>query len=150
MRVSVVGGSEVNAAGAETAYEVGQELARRGHGVVCGGLSGVMEAACRGAVEAGGRTIGILPGTEPEEANEYVDTPIATGMGNARNVMVVLNGAGVIAIDGATGTLSEIAHALDIGRPVAGLATHSVEGVEEVETAGAAVAYIEAEVGVDR
>lgn len=147
MRVSVVGGSVIDAESEEIAVEVGQELARRGHRVVCGGLGGVMEAACRGALEAGGHTIGILPGSEPERANDYVETPIATGMGNARNVLVVLNGAGVIAIDGSTGTLSEIAHALDFGLPVAGLATHSVNGIEDVETAQAAVEYIESEAG---
>lgn len=148
MRVSVVGGSVVDASIKDRAFAVGKELARRGHTVVCGGLGGVMEATCRGAVEAGGRTIGILPGADPARANDYVETPIATGMGNARNVLVVLNGAGVIAIDGSTGTLSEIAHALDFGRPVAGIATHFVEGVEEVETAQAAVEYIE--VAADR
>jgi uncharacterized protein (TIGR00725 family) len=75
-----------------------------------------------------------------------VETTIATGMGNARNVLVVLNGDGVIAIDGATGTLSEIAHALDLGRPVAGLGTHELRGIEAVETPEEALAYVEARV----
>jgi len=146
MRVSVVGGGRVTDAEYEQAREVGRLLAERGHTVVCGGRTGVMEATCRGAREAGGETIGILPGEDRQAANEYVTTPIATGLGNARNVLVVLNGDAAIAIDGSTGTLSEIAHALDLGRPVAGLGTHDVGGVEAVESAAKAVEYVEAEV----
>lgn len=145
MRVSVIGGSAVTQAEYEQARQVGAILGERGHGVVCGGLGGVMEAACRGAREAGGHTIGILPGESREAANEYVETPIATGLGNARNPLVVLNGDAAIAIDGHAGTLSEIALARDYGRPVAGLDTHRVEGlgVEAVETPRAAVEYVE-------
>ena len=145
MRVSIVGGG----GGAlpehdyETAHAVGRALAERDHEVVCGGLGGVMEAVCRGATESGGRTIGILPGERLADANAYVDVPIVTSMGNARNVLVVLNGEAVVAIDGAYGTLSEIAHALDFGRPVAGLGTHEIEGVEAVETPEEAVDYVE-------
>jgi len=146
MRVSVVGGGTVTDAEYERAREVGRELANRGHTVVCGGRTGVMEAACQGAREVEGETIGILPGEDRRAANEYVTTPIATGLGNARNVLVVLNGDAAIAIDGSTGTLSEIAHALDFGRPVAGLGTHDVAGVEAVESAAEAVEYVEAEV----
>lgn len=145
MRVSVIGGSVVDEAEYETARRLGTVLAERGHTVVCGGLSGVMEAACRGAREAGGETIGILPVDDRAAANEYVTTPIATGLGSARNVLVVLNGDAAIAVDGSTGTLSEIAHALDHGRPVAGLDTHDVDGVEAVETPEAAVEYVESE-----
>ena len=143
MRVSVIGGGRVTEAEYERAREVGRLLAERGHAVVCGGRTGVMEAACRGAREAGGETIGILPGEDRSVANEFVTTPIATGMGNARNVLVVLNGDAAIAIDGSTGTLSEIAHALDAGRPVAGLGTHDIEGVRAVETPADAVEYVE-------
>jgi uncharacterized protein (TIGR00725 family) len=91
--------------------------------VACGGLSGVMEAACRGAKEAGGTTIGILPGRSARDANSYVDIPIVTNMGYSRNVIVVNTGQSVIAIGGAFGTLSEIAHALGDGIPVIGLST---------------------------
>jgi len=146
MRVSVVGGGRVTEGEYEQARDVGRLLAERGHTVVCGGRTGVMEAACRGAREVEGETIGILPGEDRRAANEYVTTPIATGLGNARNVLVVLNGDAAIAIDGSTGTLSEIAHALDTGRPVAGLGTHEVAGVEAVESASEAVEYVEAEV----
>lgn len=147
MRVSVIGGGQIDEATADVAGAVGEELARRGHTVVCGGRGGVMEAVCRGASAADGHTIGILPGEDRRGANEYVDTVIATGMGHARNVLVVLNGDAAIAIDGSTGTLSEIAHALDFGRPVAGLDTHEIDGVEAVETPAAAVEYVERAVG---
>jgi uncharacterized protein (TIGR00725 family) len=145
MRVSVIGGGSVTDAEAASARTVGRLLGERGHTVVCGGLGGVMEAACEGAAAAGGETVGILPGEDTDAANPYVSTPVATGLGNARNVLVVLNGDAAIAVDGGPGTLSEIGHALDFGRPVAGLATHDVPGVEEVETAAAAVEYVERE-----
>jgi len=146
MRVSVIGGSTVPAEEYDRAREVGRLLGERGHEVVCGGLTGVMEAVCRGASEAGGRTVGILPGEDRRGANEYVDVAVTTGMGNARNALVVLNGDAAIAIDGATGTLSEIGLALDYGRPVAGLNTHDVAGVEAVGTPATAVEYVEREV----
>jgi uncharacterized protein (TIGR00725 family) len=146
MRVSVIGGSTVTEEEYTTARELGRILATRNHEVVCGGLTGVMEAVCRGAREKDGHTIGILPGSDRDAANDYVQTPIATGMGNARNALVVLNGEAVVAIDGGTGTLSELALALDYGHPVAGLDTHHVEGVdgiEHVESADEAVEYVE-------
>ncbi len=93
---------------------------------MCGGLTGVMEAVCRGAKEAGGTTIGILPGGDPKAANPWVDIPICTGIGYARNVTVVLTGRAVIAVDGAYGTLSEIGHALGVDIPVIGLLTWSL------------------------
>lgn len=146
MRVSVVGSGRGTEPVLETAEQVGRVIAQRGHTLCCGGRGGIMEAACRGAMESDGRTIGILPGTDPGEANEYVEVPIVTGIGNARNVLVVLNGDGVIAIDGRYGTLSEIAHALDLDRPVAGIDTHDVAGVEPVGSAADAVEYVEAKV----
>lgn len=146
MRVSVIGGGLVDEETAATAETVGRLLGEQNHEVVCGGLGGVMEAACRGARSAGGHTIGILPGSDPRAANPHVETAIATGMGNARNVLVVLNGDAVVAISGSTGTLSEIGHALDFGKPVAGLDTHDVPGVEVVETPRSAVEFVEAHV----
>ena len=143
MRVSVIGGGSATGETYETARSVGRALGERGHDVVCGGLSGVMEGVCRGANEAGGRTIGILPGEDPRTANEYVDVPIVTGLGNARNVLVVLNGEAAIAVAGRHGTLSEIGHALDFGRPVVGIETHEIPGVEAVETPEEAVEYVE-------
>ena len=102
---------------------VGRELAKRGVTVVCGGLSGVMEAVCRGAKSEGGQTIGILPGRVPTDANEYVDIPIVTTMGYSRNIIVVHTGAACIAVGGAFGTLCEISYALDARIPVVGLNT---------------------------
>ncbi len=121
--ISIIGGSEPTARAEELAEEVGRELAQRGATVVCGGLSGVMEAVCRGAKSAGGATIGILPGSDPADANPYVDIPICTGIGYSRNVIVVKTGRAVIAIDGSFGTLSELGHALSDGIPVIGLET---------------------------
>ena len=146
MRVSVIGGGTVDGATYERAREVGRRCGRRGHTVVCGGYGGVMEAACRGASEAGGHTVGILKGTDPSAANDHVDTPVVTGMGNGRNVLVVLNGDAVVAVDGATGTLSELALALDGGLPVAGLDTHDLadfDGFEPVDSPAAAVESVE-------
>ena len=105
------------------AEEVGREIGSRGHTLVCGGRNGVMEAACKGAKLAGGTTIGILPGDDLTGANQYVDYPIATGIGYARNALVTLNAEVCIAIDGEYGTLSEIGHALGHGKPVVGLKT---------------------------
>ncbi len=121
--IAVIGGGEPPAQALKLAEEVGRELAERGVTVVCGGLRGVMEAVARGAKFAGGTTIGILPGNEPITANDYIDYPIMTGMGYARNVIVVKTGRAAIAIDGAYGTLSEIGHALGDGIPVIGLET---------------------------
>jgi len=124
--IAVIGGSEPSAEEARLAEEIGRELAKRGATLVCGGLGGVMEAACRGASSEGGVTIGILPGDSPETANPYVQIPIVTGMGYARNVSVVKSAQAVIAIGGSYGTLSEIAHALQSDIPVIGLNTWSL------------------------
>lgn len=124
--IAVIGGSTVPPRIAALAREVGRELARRGVVLVCGGLSGVMEAACQGAKEAGGLTVGILPGEPWEEEgkpNQYVDIPIVTGIGYARNAIVVKTAQAVIAVDGSFGTLSEIAYALQSDIPVIGLET---------------------------
>ena len=107
----------------ELGEAVGRELAKRGATVVCGGLSGVMEAVCRGAKAEGGQTIGILPGRVSTEANAYVDIPIVTTMGYSRNIIVVHTGAACIAVGGAFGTLCEISYALDARIPVVGLNT---------------------------
>ncbi|MFP4188565.1 MAG: TIGR00725 family protein [Halobacteriales archaeon] len=129
MRVTVIGGSTVDDETYAEARELGRLLAKRGHTVVCGGYGGVMEAVCRGAKAEGGRTVGVLSGDDPDEANEYVDVPVATNMGHARNALVVLNGEAVVAVDGASGTLSEIGHALSLGKEVVGLDTHDIDGV---------------------
>jgi uncharacterized protein (TIGR00725 family) len=121
--VAVVGGSEAGPHVLEAAETVGRELARRGAVVVCGGLGGVMEAACRGAKGAGGTTVGILPGADRAEANRFVDVALPTGMGEARNALVVRAAHALVALAGEFGTLSEIALALRLGTPVVGLDT---------------------------
>ena len=121
--IAVIGGGEPSTEEAKLAEEVGRELAKQGAILVCGGLGGVMEAACRGASSEGGVTIGILPGDSPKAANPYVQIPIITGMGYARNVAVVKSAQAVIAIGGSYGTLSEIAHALQSDIPVISLNT---------------------------
>ncbi|TFH35949.1 MAG: TIGR00725 family protein [Dehalococcoidia bacterium] len=121
--IAVIGRAECSPAEAAMAEEVGGLLAARSVVVVCGGLSGVMEAACRGAASRGGVTVGILPGNDRRSANPWVSVPIATGVGQARNIAVVRSAQAVIAIGGAYGTLSEIAFALDADIPVVGVNT---------------------------
>ena len=124
--IAVIGGSQCSKEEAKIAEEVGRQLARQGAILVCGGLSGVMEAACKGASSEGGLTIGILPGENRQTANPYVKIPIATGIGYARNITVVKSAQAVIAVGGSYGTLSEISHALQSGIPVIGLNTWSL------------------------
>jgi uncharacterized protein (TIGR00725 family) len=146
MRVSVIGGGRCSDGEYDRARTVGELLGRRGHALVCGGRGGVMEAACEGAKQADGHTIGILPGERRDAANDHVDTAIATGLGHARNALVVMNGDAVIAIDGDGGTLSELGFAHVFERPIAGLGTHRIDGlhqIETVETPRAAVDYVE-------
>lgn len=123
MIIAVIGAGEPSKEVAELAEEVGRELGKRGLTMVCGGLGGVMEAACRGAKATGGTTIGVLPGSDPRAANRWVDYPICTGLSHARNVIIVKTGRAAIAVGGAYGTLSEIGHALSEGVPVIGLRT---------------------------
>ena len=111
------------------AEAVGRGLAAGGAVVVCGGLGGVMAAACRGAKSAGGATLGILPGLDRSEANRWVDLAVVTGMGEARNALVVRSADAVVALAGEYGTLSEIALGLKLGRPVVGVGTWDVAGV---------------------
>ncbi len=124
--IGVIGGSEVSPQVAQLAEEVGREIARRGAALVCGGLTGVMEAASKGASDEGGLTIGILPGDSRRAANPYVQIPIVTGIGYARNVAVVKSSQVIIAIDGSYGTLTEIGHALQSDIPVIGLGTWEI------------------------
>lgn len=125
--ITVIGASSCSADEERLAEEVGRELARHGATLICGGLEGVMEAVCRGAHSEGGLTVGILPGDRREDANPYVEIPIVTGLGYARNSIVAKSGQAVIAIGGSYGTLSEIAYALQDGIPVIGLGTWSLE-----------------------
>jgi uncharacterized protein (TIGR00725 family) len=121
--LAVVGGGEADDTTCDLAEEVGEVLARRGAVLVCGGLGGVMEAACRGARAGGGTTLGILPGSDRRAANPFVDVAVPTGMGEARNALVVLCADALVAVGGEFGTLSEIALALRNGKPAVGLDT---------------------------
>jgi len=134
--ISVIGESNARPHIAALAEQVGRELARRGVIIACGGLGGVMEAACRGAKAAGGMTIGIMPGDSPLSANDYIDIPIITGMGYARNSVVAKTGISVIAVGGAYGTLSEIGHALGDGVPIIGLETWEMTRSREPADSG--------------
>lgn len=122
-RIAVIGDRECSDAVAALAEAVGRGIGEA-HGIlICGGMGGVMEAACRGAQGAGGLTVGIIPGEDPAAANPYLDVPIVTGLGTARNAIVVKSAEAVIAIAGLYGTLAEIGFALNHGIPVVGLGT---------------------------
>jgi len=127
MQIAVAGGAEATREEYKTAYAVGRLIAESGAVLVCGGLGGVMEAACRGAKEHGGTTIGIISGTG--DGNPYLGIVIRTGLGHGRNVLVAQSGDALIAVGGSYGTLSEIAIALKIRCPVFGLSTWDIEGV---------------------
>ncbi len=131
----MIGGGQCGAAEYASAMEVGRLVAEAGATLVCGGLSGVMEAAARGAKEAGGHTIGILPGHDRSLANPYLDFVLTTGIGHARNLAVVSSGDAVIAIGGSYGTLSEIGLAGRVGRPVvilSGWRLQNEQGTEDI------------------
>lgn len=139
-QVSVIGAAECDAALAAVAEEVGRRLAEAGATLLSGGLGGVMEAASRGARAAGGTVVGVVPTYEKDDANPHCVVVVATGMGHARNVVVVASADAVIAVGGATGTLSEIAFALKLGIPVHGIETWEIPGVRPAATAEEAVA----------
>lgn len=124
--IGVIGAGQCDEATADMAYEIGKGIAGAGYALICGGLGGVMEAACRGACEANGLTIGVLPGDTIAAANPYVKLPVATGLGIARNVIIVRSSRVLIAVSGGPGTLSEIAFALQLRVPVVSLKSFSI------------------------
>jgi uncharacterized protein (TIGR00725 family) len=141
--VAVIGGGEAGREVAALALEVGRELAREGAIVVCGGLGGVMEAAARGVQEAGGVSIGILPGPDRRFANPYLTYTIPTNLGHARNMLIVHSADAVIAIDGSYGTISEAAIALKLGKPVVALRNSwSLPHLKAATTPGEAVSLV--------
>ena len=137
--IGVIGAGECDAELSKLAQAVGRGIAEAGGVLVCGGLGGVMEAACRGAKSAGGMTIGILPGADRSAANEWVDVAIATGVAEARNLAVINTADALIAVGGSYGTLSEIGFALKAGKKVVGLRTWDIKAIIPAATAEEAV-----------
>lgn len=131
--IGVIGAGQCGGETAGVAEKVGELIARRGAALVCGGLGGVMESAARGAIAAGGVTIGVLPGYDRLQANPYISIPIVTDLGHARNVVIAHSAQAIIAIDGEYGTLSEIAVGLKLGKKVVALGKWS--GIQGVITA---------------
>ncbi len=142
-KISVIGGSIASSEEFSFAYELGKVLADNGFTIVCGGGSGVMEAACKGCSDAGGLAVGILPGEDEGEANSFVSLALPTGMGVSRNRIIALSGEVVCAVGGAYGTLSEIAFALQAGKPVCGYGNwDAIPGLHPVSTPTEAVEFV--------
>lgn len=138
--VAVCGAGSCDQDLAELARETGRLLARAGAALICGGLGGTMAAAAKGAKEAGGLTVGLLPGNSPDDANQFIDLPLATGLGHGRNALIARAAEAIIALPGGPGTLSEIALGLKMGRPVIGLTAWSeIQGVIPAATPEEAV-----------
>jgi uncharacterized protein (TIGR00725 family) len=151
IRVGIIGAGTCSAAEADQAEAVGRLIARRGWVLLCGGLGGVMEAACRGAAQEGGLTVGILPGADAATANPYVRLSLPTGLDYARNVVLVRSSQALIAIAGEYGTLSEIAIGLKLGRPIAALGSWpAIEGLSQVSSPEEAVALVARHLGERR
>ena len=131
--ISVIGGHEIDNNVEQTAYELGKIIAKVGAVLVCGGLSGVMEAVARGAKEAGGLTIGILPGKEKTEANDFIDIALPTSIGYARNAIVACSADIIVALPGSHGTSCEISYGLVYKRPIIDLGNWNREGMIKVK-----------------
>lgn len=153
--IAVIGSGGRDPRGEQLSEEVGRRLALSGEVLICGGLGGSMEAACRGAKREGGRTVGILPGDSRTDANPFLDVAITTGLGEARNVLVVRAADGVVAVRGGYGTLSEIGFALRMGKPVVGLDTWRISredgpAIEQFSTPEEAVEALLGDLGIGK
>jgi hypothetical protein len=140
--ISVIGGHKITPEVEDLAHKVGYMIAKMGAILVCGGLGGAMEAASRGAKEAGGTTIGILPGKEKEDANSYIDIPLPTSIGYARNAIVACSADIIIALPGSYGTSSEISYGIVYKRPVIDLGNWNIEGMVKVKDLNEAEQWI--------
>ena len=146
MNIAIVGGHKCSKENQAIAHELGKLIAQEGWNLICGGTSGIMEAACQGAQENKGRTIGILPSYNGEEANPYLDVKIPTGLGYARNILVVRAADTIVAIEGKYGTLSEIGFALSEDKKVYGINTWGIDGVIKVKGAEEVIKRIKEDV----
>ena len=150
MNIAVIGGHRCQKKHYQIAYRLGGLIAEQRWILVCGGREGVMEAACKGAKEKKGLTVGILPGYDSEGANSYLDVKIPTGLGYARNVLVVRAAEGIIAVGGEYGTLSELSFALSEGKKVYGIDTWKIKGVIKVKTPREAIRRIKERIGTEQ
>jgi len=131
--IAVIGAGKCAKKLRDQAEEVGRKIAEKGGVLVCGGLKGVMEAAARGARDAGGTTIGILPGENKSDANQYIEYPIPTGIGEARNIVIIKTADAVIALPGKFGTLSEMAFAMKLGKPLVAVSAWNIDdSIEQI------------------
>lgn len=144
--IAVIGAGQCDDLIYRKAYDVGRHIAQKKFGVICGGLGGVMEAAAKGCREAGGITVGVIPQEDSGAANPYIDIVIPTGMGIMRNLLIIRSAAGIIAVNGKYGTLSEIAYALQIKKPVVGLDTWEVS--EEIIKSNSAERAVNTLIGI--
>ncbi len=140
--IGVIGGRRTEKKLLKEAEKAGRLIAQRGAVLICGGLGGVMKAASKGAKSEGGITVGILPQDNSEKANRYIDIPIITGFGIGRNVIIARTANALIAIGGEYGTLSEIAFALQLNKPVVGISTWDIKGIIQVENAVEAIEVV--------
>jgi len=147
MNVTVIGGSKCSEESWAIAYRLGKLIACEGWVLICGGQGGVMEAVCQGVKEEGGLAVGILPDSDTTEANSYLNVKIPTGLGYARNILVVRAADSIIAVDGEYGTLSEIAFALNEGKTVYGINTWGIKGVIEIKSPEEAIEKIKKNIG---
>ena len=145
LKIAVIGGREASSKDLDIAYELGKMIAVRGHILLCGGRSGIMESVSKGAYDAGGLTIGILPGIDTSDTNQWIKVSLPTGIGLARNSIIACSSDGAIAISGEFGTLSEIAYCKQFGRPVCSLNSWNIQDVHQVKNVNEAVEYIEKE-----
>ncbi|MFP4549051.1 MAG: TIGR00725 family protein [Fidelibacterota bacterium] len=144
-KIAIIGGKVATDEDLQLAYESGKQIAGHGHILICGGRTGIMEAAAKGACEAGGLTIGILPGIDDSDVNPYIKISLPTGIGLARNSIIACAADGAIAISGQYGTLSEIAFCKQFQTPVCSLNSWQIKGVKCLDTAQEALKYIEEE-----
>ncbi|MCM8786919.1 MAG: TIGR00725 family protein [Candidatus Omnitrophica bacterium] len=142
MNIAVIGGHRCSKKHYEIAKKLGSLIAKEGWILICGGREGIMEAVCLGAKKAGGVSVGILPSFDGSDANKYLDIKIPTGLGYARNILVVRAADVVVAIDGNYGTLSEIAFALNEGKPILGIDTFKIKGIKQLKSPESIIKYI--------